>query len=111
MLVFKIIVGAAILFLLYKEFGGPLKDLFNKAKQDINISMAKNALKANDKPKDVEPEKQEGITVYVEPELSLSVIVGKWEELRKMCRKYNLDDAEKKLDEVFPLLLDDKDSE
>jgi hypothetical protein len=49
--------------------------------------------------------------VDVVQNLSLANIVTKWEELRNMCKDYNLSEAENKLEEVFPLLLNDKDKD
>jgi len=110
MSIFQIVVLVGIALLSLKEFWGPVSTwLTNYAAEAKVAAQVKRDAYVASVPTPTAQVPLNEVDVNVQkPELSLSVIVGKWEELRTMCREYNLNEAEEQLDKVFPLLLDDK---
>lgn len=113
MSIFQIVVLVGIALLSLKEFGGPLLTWFTNYAAEAKVAaQVKRDAYVAPVPTPMAQVPLNEVYTHVKnaelPSLSLSVIVGKWEELRTMCREYNLNEAEEQLDKVFPLLLDDK---
>lgn len=108
----QIVILSAILFLVLtndtvKIF---LLSMFEKVKLAIsNAQKAKVEAVKVDSPVEIHSTAINKVAEVESP--SLARIVSKWEELRNMCKDYNLTEAENKLEEVFPLLLKDEDKD